>query len=291
MGYSQQDAQEFLRYLLEGLHEDVNRITAKPSAITTDIDDSFSDNEKATEAWRRYVRYESSKIVDMFVGQFKSTLKCTVCGHASVTFDPFWDLSLPIPSRSSNIRLSQCFELMTKEEVLDGDEKPTCAKCQRRQKCTKSLAIQKFPKILVIHLKRFSLAERFRGKLNTLVDYPLTGFDLAQFSSSSRVGGGVPTYNLYGVAIHSGSTYSGHYIAYCKHPYSGEWHCYNDSRYGETLQLTLFNIFCPLFKSHVRILGCLQLVHTVWSLTKAMSYFMNKLDSLLYSEDGCDVDL
>ncbi|XP_035703191.1 ubiquitin carboxyl-terminal hydrolase 2 isoform X2 [Folsomia candida] len=227
MGYSQQDAQEFLRYLLEGLHEDVNRVTAKPTPITTDIDESLSDGEKATESWRRYMRYESSRIVDMFVGQFKSTLKCTVCGHCSVTFDPFWDLSLPIPSRSSTVRLSQCFELLTKEEVLDGEEKPTCAKCQCRRKCTKSLAIQKFPKILVVHLKRFSLAERYRGKLSTLVDYPLNGLDLTPFSSTR---GNVGAYNLYGVANHSGSTYSGHYIAYCKHPYSNEWHCYNDSR-------------------------------------------------------------
>jgi len=41
MGYSQQDAQEFLRYLLEGLHEDVNRVTSKPTPIHTDIDDSL----------------------------------------------------------------------------------------------------------------------------------------------------------------------------------------------------------------------------------------------------------
>ena len=50
--------------------------------------------------------------------------RCTVCGHASVTFDPFWDLSLPIPSRSGQLRLQACFDLFTKEEVLDGDEKP-----------------------------------------------------------------------------------------------------------------------------------------------------------------------
>jgi len=42
MGYSQQDAQEFLRYLLEGLHEDVNRVTSKPTPILTDIDDSLT---------------------------------------------------------------------------------------------------------------------------------------------------------------------------------------------------------------------------------------------------------
>lgn len=42
MGYSQQDAQEFLRYLLEGLHEDVNRVKVKPQPIHTDIPDHYS---------------------------------------------------------------------------------------------------------------------------------------------------------------------------------------------------------------------------------------------------------
>lgn len=255
MGYSQQDAQEFLRYLLEGLHEDVNRVTAKPTPILTDIDDSLrlenkgshclpkriitnplplilvyfkcSDSQKAAEAWKRYLRYEDSRIVDIFVGQLRSTLKCTVCGNCSVTFDPFWDLSLPIPARTASTRLTQCFELFTKEEILDGDEKPTCSKCQCRRKCTKSFSIQKFPRILVIHLKRFSPTERYRGKLSTLVDCPINGLDLSLCAANR---GSSTSYNLYGVANHSGSTYSGHYIAYCKHPYSGEWHSYNDSR-------------------------------------------------------------
>ncbi|MPC09231.1 Ubiquitin carboxyl-terminal hydrolase 2 [Portunus trituberculatus] len=121
-GYQQHDAQEFLRKLLEGLHEDVNRVTVKPKPITEDIDDDL--HQKAMESWKRYLRYDDSKVVDMFVGQLKSCLQCSVCGHCSVTFDPFWDLSLPIPSKSGQVRLSQCLDLFTKEEVLDGDERP-----------------------------------------------------------------------------------------------------------------------------------------------------------------------
>ncbi|XP_067203344.1 ubiquitin carboxyl-terminal hydrolase Usp2 isoform X3 [Linepithema humile] len=227
MGYSQQDAQEFLRYLLEGLHEDVNRVTTKLPPIHGDIPDTYTDMQKAVESWKRYLRSEDSMVVDVFVGQLRSSLHCTSCDHVSVTLDPFWDLSLPIPARSGTVKLSQCLEHFTREEVLDGDEKPTCSKCQMRRKCTKSFSIQKFPKILVIHLKRFSPMERFRGKLNVMVDFPLTGLDLSAFAAP-RVPG--CTYNLYGVANHSGTTYSGHYTAYCKHPYSGEWHEYNDSR-------------------------------------------------------------
>lgn len=32
----QQDSQEFLRYLLQGLHEDVNRVQRKPSPMKID---------------------------------------------------------------------------------------------------------------------------------------------------------------------------------------------------------------------------------------------------------------
>jgi ubiquitin C-terminal hydrolase len=41
MGYNQQDSQEFLRYLLEGLHEDVNRVPVKPKPLEHDIDDNL----------------------------------------------------------------------------------------------------------------------------------------------------------------------------------------------------------------------------------------------------------
>ncbi|KAG6455645.1 hypothetical protein O3G_MSEX009304 [Manduca sexta] len=227
MGYSQQDAQEFLRYLLEGLHEDVNRVTVKPKPILTEIDDSLSDSAKAAEAWSRYLRMEDSRVGDIFVGQLKSTLRCTHCNHDSVTFDPFWDLSLPIPSRTGNLKLQQCLQYFTKQEELDGDEKPTCSKCGVRRKCLKWFTVQKFPQVLVLHLKRFSPTERFRGKLSVVVEFPLSALDMAPYAAARAP---AATYDLYAVSNHSGTTYSGHYTAYCKHPYTGEWHEYNDSR-------------------------------------------------------------
>ena len=41
--------------------------------------------------------------------------------------------------------------------------------------------------------------------------------------------GPIPTYNLFGISNHSGSVYTGHYIAQCKHPFTQEWHEFNDS--------------------------------------------------------------
>lgn len=86
-----------------------------------------SDSQKALEVWKRYLRLENSKIVDTFGGLLKSILECTHCSHKSTTFEPFWDLSLPIPdslTHPGKLMLSHCFDLFTKEEVLDGDEMP-----------------------------------------------------------------------------------------------------------------------------------------------------------------------
>uniref|UniRef100_A0A0A9YH44 Ubiquitin carboxyl-terminal hydrolase n=1 Tax=Lygus hesperus TaxID=30085 RepID=A0A0A9YH44_LYGHE len=226
MGYNQQDAQEFLRYLLEGLHDDINRVAVKPKNLP-EIDDELSESMKATEAWKQYLRFDNSRIVDLFVGQLKSTLLCTVCQHASTTFEAFWDLSLPLPNSNSSsaIRLSQCLEHFTKEEVLDGHEMPTCSKCKTRRKCTKRFSIQKFPKILVLHLKRFSPFERYK-KLSVTVDFPLTNLDMSAYGSTKQS----CTYNLYAVSNHSGTAYSGHYTAYCLHSGSGQWFEFNDSR-------------------------------------------------------------
>lgn len=38
-------------------------------------------------------------LTEIFVGQLKSELRFD-CDHRSVTFDPFWDLSVPIPKVS-----------------------------------------------------------------------------------------------------------------------------------------------------------------------------------------------
>uniref|UniRef100_A0A672GMW6 Ubiquitin carboxyl-terminal hydrolase n=1 Tax=Salarias fasciatus TaxID=181472 RepID=A0A672GMW6_SALFA len=225
-GCNQQDAQEFLRFLLDGLHNEVNRVTVCCKVPAEDFD-HLPDEEKGKRMWNMYLQREDSKVVDLFVGQLKSSLTCTVCGFRSTVFDPFWDLSIPI-AQSGEVTLKDCLRLFTKEDVLDGEERPTCTKCKARRKCTKRFSIQKFPQILVLHLKRFSDSNVRANKLSTYVNFPLKDLDLREFSSES---GERPVYNLYAVSNHTGNTLGGHYTAYCRNPALGEWYSYNDSRY------------------------------------------------------------
>ncbi|NXK46864.1 UBP4 hydrolase, partial [Chauna torquata] len=97
-GYQQQDSQELLAFLLDGLHEDLNRVKKKPYLELKDAN-GRPDSVVAKEAWENHRLRNDSIIVDIFHGLFKSTLVCPKCSKVSVTFDPFCYLTLPLPLR------------------------------------------------------------------------------------------------------------------------------------------------------------------------------------------------
>ncbi|XP_078729944.1 ubiquitin carboxyl-terminal hydrolase 32 isoform X2 [Lampetra fluviatilis] len=99
-GFQQQDSQELLAFLLDGLHEDLNRVHDKPYVELKDSD-GRPDHEVATEAWENHLLRNKSIVVDLFHGQLKSQVRCKMCDHVSVRFDPFNFLSLPLPMDSS----------------------------------------------------------------------------------------------------------------------------------------------------------------------------------------------
>ncbi|XP_043934426.1 ubiquitin carboxyl-terminal hydrolase 19 [Protopterus annectens] len=97
-GYAQHDAQEFMAFLLDGLHEDMNRVQNKPYIETVDSD-GRPDEVVAEEAWRQHKMRNDSFIVDLFQGQYKSKLVCPTCAKVSITFDPFLYLPVPLPQK------------------------------------------------------------------------------------------------------------------------------------------------------------------------------------------------
>ncbi|CAL5427044.1 unnamed protein product [Camellia sinensis] len=99
-GYNQHDSQELLAFLLDGLHEDLNRVKHKPYIKSRDAD-GRPDEEVADEYWANHIARNDSIIVDVCQGQYKSTLVCPVCNKISVTFDPFMYLSLPLQSTTT----------------------------------------------------------------------------------------------------------------------------------------------------------------------------------------------
>jgi len=164
----------------------------------------------------------------------------------------FWDLSIPLPRNKSSSSVQECIQLFMSKEELDGNEKPMCAKCKQKRRCTKKFSIQKCPDILVLHLKRFQQS-RSRAKLSTYVDFPINNLKLDDLTDvmSESYEGASPTYNLFGISNHSGTAYSGHYIAQCKHPFTNQWHEFNDSSVyllNEKSRIISSNAYVPFYE-------------------------------------------
>ena len=84
-GSEQHDSQEFLASLLDGLHEDLNRVLNKPTIETTP--EKEAELEKlptqiaSEQQWQLYRMRDDSLVVDFFQGQYRSRLECLTCNQ------------------------------------------------------------------------------------------------------------------------------------------------------------------------------------------------------------------
>lgn len=223
-GYDQQDSQELLLFLMDGLHEDLNKADNR-KRYKEEENDHLDDQTAADLAWSKHKLLNESIIVALFQGQFKSTVQCLTCHRKSRTFETFMYLSLPLAS-TSKCSLQDCLRLFSKEEKLTDNNKVFCRHCKAHRDSTKKLEVWKVPPILLVHLKRFSYEGRWKQKLQTSVDFPLDSLDLAQYVIGPKQN--LKKYSLYGVSNHYGGLDGGHYTAYCKNVHKQRWYKFDD---------------------------------------------------------------
>lgn len=152
--------------------------------------------------------------------------------------------------RQRNVTLDQCFEMFTRPERLDENNLWYCSQCNEHVRAMKTMKLWRLPNILIVHLKRFEVKNAVRqDKLDTMVEFPLDGLDMAihccgpivahQGGSSTGTGTLVDAsfgakYDLFGVVNHYGRMGFGHYTAFCipwdEDGQSGRWHLYDDSK-------------------------------------------------------------
>ncbi|CAH9129801.1 unnamed protein product [Cuscuta epithymum] len=84
-GYQQQDSHELLRCLLDGLSTEELSASKKRKAFLEEDDKSQTVGPPFVSA--------------IFGGQLSSTVSCIECGHSSIVYEPFLDLSLPVPTK------------------------------------------------------------------------------------------------------------------------------------------------------------------------------------------------
>jgi ubiquitin carboxyl-terminal hydrolase 8 len=248
-GNEQHDSQEFLAFLLDAIHEDLNvaRSKSKGRKLVEEPKDDESIPEPVRQgmAWEHYKAQNWSVVVDLFQGQLKSKLQCMTCDTTSTTFNPFMYLSLPIPEtrsgfgkRSGTVNLEDCLRKFQEVEILDGDDAWHCPKCKCQRRTAKTLTVAKVPAILLVHLKRFYYQGPFKNKVDTCVDIPLKGLDmgphLPTHITSLGGGGGIGpnsfVYDLYAVSNHMGTLTGGHYTANVYNGSKQQWYQFDDSR-------------------------------------------------------------
>ena len=125
-GYGQQDSQEFLLFLLDGLQEDLNRIHKKPYVEKPDstdemVNDPVALRGMADKCWEIYKARNDSIITDLFAGMYKSTVVCPVCDKVSIIFDPFNNLTLQLPIENLWSRIIYFFPLHSRPIQISVD--------------------------------------------------------------------------------------------------------------------------------------------------------------------------
>lgn len=224
-GYQQQDAHEFLRYMLDRLHTELLHLL--PDLTLKD----FSHKNK------------TSIVTSVFGGTLQSEVRCLNCGTESKKHDPFLDLSLDIPekcvgqkknkdiSEDSPCNIFDCLTSFIEVEELAETELYYCSNCKSKQRSTKRFWIRRLPNVLCLHLKRFRWNNFFRTKVDTHISFPVTALDMSQFVLSDLPdtrSSGTHLYDLAAVIVHhGGGTGCGHYTAFAIH--DGQWFHFNDS--------------------------------------------------------------
>lgn len=185
----QQDAHEFLNFLLNQLNE--------------------------------YLAYHIKNVppdIEYFIlGQFQGTLsnktKCLTCDTVTTSEEPFLDFPIEIKDDES-IDIQEVLRHYHQREILNSSNKFYCNQCYGLQEAERLVGLKKLPKTLALHLKRFKYVEEKNAniKLFNKIYYP------SVLSVSSTLGPEIPKkYELSGVVIHLGSSpQHGHYVSLCK---------------------------------------------------------------------------
>ncbi|EFA08548.2 ubiquitin carboxyl-terminal hydrolase 31 [Tribolium castaneum] len=97
-GNQQHDALEFLQWLLDKVHEDLNTASKKKYKLIKTS--GRSDEVIAAETLENYKRCNNSFIQGVFQAQYRSSLSCSRCRTQSNTFDPFQCISVQLPQFS-----------------------------------------------------------------------------------------------------------------------------------------------------------------------------------------------
>ncbi|XP_060796790.1 ubiquitin carboxyl-terminal hydrolase 10 isoform X2 [Neoarius graeffei] len=232
----QEDAEEYLGFTLNGLHEEMLALKKLispqeekastpngpgPHVATEEPTNRAEDEEGSEDEWEqvgprnktsitRQADFIRTPITDIFGGHIRSVVY-QQSSKESATLQPFFTLQLDI--QSEKIRtVQEALETMVARESVQG----YTTKTKQEIEISRRVTLEELPPVLVLHLKRF-VFEKTGGcqKLVKNIDYPVDleiSKDLLSPGVRSKTLKGQRTYRLFAVVYHHGnSATGGHY--------------------------------------------------------------------------------
>lgn len=235
----QQDAQEFLGFLLEEMHEECARAAQHTSAAKAEAHDTEASADGQADGWLEVGHKQKpavtrstgdigqeTPITRIFGGKIRSEFK--VPGNkTSVTLEPYQSLQLDIGSSDVH-NIVDALKGLTKSESIQGDFNSSRGP---NVTATKQIFIESLPPVLILHLKRFQYDSVTQGtqKIWKKIGYPLDlEIPREVFPPHRRsvlmAHGGLPKYRLTGVIYHHGKNASGgHYTVDARRQDGRQW--------------------------------------------------------------------
>ncbi|RXM27258.1 Ubiquitin carboxyl-terminal hydrolase 10 [Acipenser ruthenus] len=229
----QEDAEEFLGFILNGLHEEmlslIKLISPQEEQVSTlngpdsqpGSEEKAENEEGSEDEWEqvgpknktsitRQADFIRTPITDVFGGHIRSVVY-QQSSKESATLQPFFSLQLDI--QSEKIRtVQEALETLVARESVQG----YTTKSKQEVEISRRVTLEELPPVLVLHLKRF-VYEKTGGcqKLIKNVEYPVDleiSKDLFSPGVRSKIFKGQRSYRLFAVVYHHGnSATGGHY--------------------------------------------------------------------------------
>ena len=242
-GFQEHDTQEFCRYLLQDLNNELNQVQY-PSSYKKEM----AKNKTKKESFDLYVKdclsKENSIITDLFIGYFSFEYKCE-CGFREYSFSQFLDLPIQMDAKVQGFDLYQMLRNnFYKTSYVDMGE--TCSFCRRTSKKNEIMKIAKLPNILIISLQRIN--PKTGMKNNARVKF-YEGLDLKEIIDPETQRADYTKYDLFAISNHIGSINTGHYYSNIK--IGQNWYCFEDSKVykiGPQIEMNTQEVYTLFYK-------------------------------------------
>jgi len=242
--YMQQDAHEFLNFLINHINEIIvseqqQSSTGKPGKENGAADSTFASTGSLSSNGSIKPGHSSTPsmsscsginskpqttwVNDIFQGILTSETRCLNCETVTSKDEDFFDLSIDVEQNTS---ITSCLKNFSNTETLCSDNKFKCDQCSTYQEAHKRMRVKSLPTILALHLKRFKYMEQYNRhiKVSHRVVFPL---ELRLFNTSDDAVNPDRMYDLVAVVVHCGSGPNrGHYISIVKS--CGFWLVFDD---------------------------------------------------------------